>query len=162
MDSNAELSDGLFLTPSYPTDSDPYIYHDWLLKLPPFLTTQTHIPHKIFYLRPATPLAKRRRGGPCAPPTPTRPAVLWEPPDHTARPRAPAVNTNTDHVTGSVASTSKVQADDGSWIPSTYRDFRDIFSKKEAQTLPPTDHTIDLEPGTKLPYRQFTANSKLS
>jgi hypothetical protein len=62
---------------------------------------------------------------------------------------------STDHVTTSVASTSKVQADDGSWIPSTYRGFLDIFSKKKGETLPlqrPTDHAIDLEPGTKLPY----------
>jgi hypothetical protein len=68
-----------------------------------------------------------------------------------------------DHVTSSVA--SKVQPDDGSWIPSTYRDFRDIFSKKKAETLPPhrpTDHAIDLEPGTKLPYGQFTTYQKLS
>jgi hypothetical protein len=67
-----------------------------------------------------------------------------------------------DHVTSSVA--SKVQADDGSWIPSTYRDFLDIFSKKKAETLPPhrpTDHAIDLEPGTKLPYRRIYSLSEV-
>jgi hypothetical protein len=60
---------------------------------------------------------------------------------------------STDHVTSSVA--SKLQADDGSWILSAYRDFLDIFSKKKAEPLPPhrpTDHAIDLEPGTELPY----------
>jgi hypothetical protein len=69
-----------------------------------------------------------------------------------------------DHVTSSVASTSKVQADDGSWIPSTYRDFLDIFSKKKAETLPPhrpTDHAIDLEPGTKLPYGRIYSLSEV-
>jgi hypothetical protein len=63
-----------------------------------------------------------------------------------------------DHVTSSVA--SKVEPDDGSWIPTTYRDFRDIFSMKKAETLPPnrpTDHAIDL----KLPYGQFTTCQKL-
>jgi hypothetical protein len=60
---------------------------------------------------------------------------------------------DSDYVTSSVA--NKVQPDDGSWMRSTYRDFRDIFSKKKAETLPPhrpTDHAIDREPGTKLPY----------
>jgi hypothetical protein len=33
------------------------------------------------------------------------------------------IKPSTDHMTGSAVSTSKVQADDGSWIPSTYRDF---------------------------------------
>jgi hypothetical protein len=71
---------------------------------------------------------------------------------------------STDHVTSSVASTSKVQTDDGSWIPSTYRDFLDIFSKKKAETLPPhrpTDHAIDLEPGTKLPYGRIYSLSEV-
>jgi hypothetical protein len=71
---------------------------------------------------------------------------------------------STDHVTSSVVSTSKVQADDGSWIPSTYRDFLDIFSKKKAETLPPhrpTDHAIDLEPGTKLPYGRIYSLSEV-
>jgi hypothetical protein len=58
------------------------------------------------------------------------------------------------HVTAAVVDgrAGQVQADDGSWIPSTYREFLDIFSKKEAETLPPhrlTDHAIDLETGTK-------------
>jgi hypothetical protein len=67
-----------------------------------------------------------------------------------------------DHVTSSVA--SKVQADDGSWIPSTYRDFLDISSKKKAEKLPPhrpTDHAIDLEPGTKLPYGRIYSLSEV-
>jgi hypothetical protein len=71
---------------------------------------------------------------------------------------------STDHVTSSVASTSKIQADDSSWIPSTYRDFLDIFSKKKAETLPPhrpTDHAIDLEPGTKLPYGRIYSLSEV-
>jgi hypothetical protein len=54
-----------------------------------------------------------------------------------------------------VASTSKVQADDGSWIPSTYREFLGTFSRKKAEMLLPhrsTEHGIDLGPGTKLPY----------
>jgi hypothetical protein len=71
---------------------------------------------------------------------------------------------STDHVTSSVVSTSKVQADDGSWIPSTYRDFLDIFSKKKAETLPPhrpTEHAIDLEPGTKLPYGRIYSLSEV-
>ena len=49
----------------------------------------------------------------------------------------------TNHVTD--------QADDR----SRYQEFLDIFSRKKAEALPPhrsTDHTIDLEPGTKLPY----------
>jgi hypothetical protein len=69
---------------------------------------------------------------------------------------------DSDHVTSSVA--SKVQPDDGSWIPSTYSDFRDIFSKKKAETLPPhrpTDHAIDLEPGTKLPYGRIYSLSEV-
>jgi hypothetical protein len=69
-----------------------------------------------------------------------------------------------DHVTSSVASTSKVQADDGSWIPSTYRDFLDIFSKQKAEKLPPhrpIDHAIDLEPGTKLPYGRIYSLSEV-
>jgi hypothetical protein len=64
-------------------------------------------------------------------------------------------------VTGLVA--SKVQADDGSWILSTSRDFPNIFTMKKAETLPPhrpTDHAIDLEPGTKLPYRQIHSLSE--
>jgi hypothetical protein len=68
---------------------------------------------------------------------------------------------STDHVTSSVA---KVQADDGSWIPSTYRDFLDIVSKKEAETLPPhrpTDHAINLEPGKKLPYGRIYSLSEV-
>jgi hypothetical protein len=67
-----------------------------------------------------------------------------------------------DHVTSSL--TSKVQADDGSWIPSTYRDFLDIFSKKKAETLPPhrsTDRAINLEPGTKLPYGRIYSLSEV-
>jgi hypothetical protein len=69
---------------------------------------------------------------------------------------------DSDHVTSSVA--NKVQPDNGSWIPSTYRDFRDIFSKKKAETLPPhrpTDHAIDLEPGTKLPYGRIYSLSEV-
>jgi hypothetical protein len=70
---------------------------------------------------------------------------------------------DTDHVTSSVVS-HKVQADDGSWIPSTYRDFLNIFSKKKVETLPPnrpTDHAIDLEPDTKLPYGRIYSLSKV-
>jgi hypothetical protein len=70
---------------------------------------------------------------------------------------------DTDHVTSSVVS-HKVQADDGSWISSTYRDFLDIFRKKKAETLPPhrpTDHAIDLEPDTKLPYRRIYSLSEV-
>jgi acetyl esterase/lipase len=66
----------------------------------------------------------------------------------------------TDHVTSSLV--SNVQADDGSWISSTYRDFLNIFSKKMAETLPPyspTDHAIDLEPGTKMPYGRIYSPS---
>jgi hypothetical protein len=69
---------------------------------------------------------------------------------------------DSDHVTCSVA--SKVQANDGSWIPSTYREFLDIFSKKKAEMLPPhtpTDPAIDLEPGTKLPYRRIYSLSEV-
>jgi hypothetical protein len=57
----------------------------------------------------------------------------------------------------------QVQADDGSWIPSAYREFLGIFSKKEAETLPPhrsTDHAIDLEMGTKLPYGRIYSLSE--
>jgi hypothetical protein len=64
---------------------------------------------------------------------------------------------DTDHGTRSVA--SKVQADDGSWIPSTYREnSSDTFSRKKAEMLLPhrsTEYAIDLEPGTKLPYGQI-------
>jgi hypothetical protein len=70
---------------------------------------------------------------------------------------------DTDHVTSSVI-IHKVQADDGSWIPSTYRDFLDIFSKKKNETLPPhrpTDHAIDLEVDAKLPYRQIYSLSEV-
>jgi hypothetical protein len=70
---------------------------------------------------------------------------------------------DTDHVNSSVVS-HKVQADDGSWIPSTYRDFLDIFRKKKAETLPPhrtTDHAIDLELGTKLPYGRIYSLSEV-
>jgi hypothetical protein len=69
-----------------------------------------------------------------------------------------------DLVTSSMASTSKLQADDGSWLLSTYKDLFDIFSKKKAETLPPyrpTDHAIDLEPGTKLPYGRIYSLSEI-
>jgi hypothetical protein len=69
------------------------------------------------------------------------------------------------HVTAAVVDghAAQVQADDDSWIPSTYREFLDIFSKKKAETLAPhrsTDHAIDLEPGTKLPYRRIYSLSE--
>jgi hypothetical protein len=57
---------------------------------------------------------------------------------------------DTDHVTSSVA--SKVQADDGSWIPSTYREFLGTFSRKKAEMLLPhrsTEHAIDLGPNRR-------------
>jgi hypothetical protein len=57
----------------------------------------------------------------------------------------------------------QVQADDGSWIPSTNRQFLDTFSKKKAETLPPhrsTDHAIDLETDTKLPYGRIYSLSE--
>jgi hypothetical protein len=61
------------------------------------------------------------------------------------------------HVTAAMVDglAGQVQTDDGSWIPSIYREFLDIFIKKAAERLPPhrsTDHAIDLETGTKLPY----------
>jgi hypothetical protein len=64
------------------------------------------------------------------------------------------------HVTAAVVDgrAGQVQADDGSWIPSTHMEFLDNFSKKEAETLPPhrsTDHAMGLETGTKLPYRRI-------
>jgi hypothetical protein len=70
-----------------------------------------------------------------------------------------------DHVTAAVVDgcAGQVQADDGSWIPSTHREFIDIFSKKKAETLPPhrsTDHAIDLETGTKLPYGRIYSLSE--
>jgi hypothetical protein len=70
-----------------------------------------------------------------------------------------------NHVTAAVVDgrAGQVQADDGSWIPSIYREFLDIFSKKEAETLPPhrsTDHAIDLETGTKLPYGRIYSLSE--
>jgi hypothetical protein len=79
---------------------------------------------------------------------------------------------DTNHVTGARGYVTaavvdgragQVQADDGSWIPSTYREFLDIFSKKKAETLPPhrsTDHAIDLETGTKLPYGRMYSLSE--
>ena len=45
--------------------------------------------------------------------------------------------------------------DDGGRIPAQYQEFVEVFSKVKAETLlplRPTDHTIDLEPGYKLPY----------
>jgi hypothetical protein len=48
-----------------------------------------------------------------------------------------------------------VLTNDGVRIPSQYRDFVEVFSKTKAETLPPhrpVDHTIDVEPGYKLPY----------
>jgi len=44
---------------------------------------------------------------------------------------------------------------DGNFIPSKYLEFVDVFSKRNAETLElhhPIDHTIDLEPGFKIPY----------
>jgi hypothetical protein len=69
------------------------------------------------------------------------------------------------HVTAAVVDgrAGQVQADDGSWIPSTYREFLDIFSKKKAETLSPhrsTDHAIDLESGTRLPYGRIYSLSE--
>jgi hypothetical protein len=69
------------------------------------------------------------------------------------------------HVTAAVVDgrAGQAQADDGNRILSTYREFFDIFSKKEAKTLPPhrsTDHAIDLETGTKLPYGRIYSLSK--
>jgi hypothetical protein len=48
-----------------------------------------------------------------------------------------------------------VPTDDGGHIPATYGEFVEVFSKEQAETLPPhrsTDHAIDLEPGYNLPY----------
>jgi len=67
------------------------------------------------------------------------------------------------HVINSVAST--VEVDDGSRIPSTYKEFVDIFSKTKVETLPPhrtTDHATDLEPNTKLPYGRIYSLSEES
>ena len=54
--------------------------------------------------------------------------------------------------------TKMVPTDDGGHIPATYREFVDVFSKEQAETLPPhqsTDHAINLEPGYNLPYGQI-------
>src|SRR5258707_917118 len=42
-------------------------------------------------------------------------------------------------------------------VPAQYHGFRDVFSKKAFDKLPPQkawDHTIDLTPGTELPCSQ--------
>ena len=42
-------------------------------------------------------------------------------------------------------------------LPLAYHEYRDVFSKANAETLPPhreADHSIDLEPGSKLPFGQ--------
>ena len=51
-----------------------------------------------------------------------------------------------------------VQTDDGGHIPAKYAEFVTVFSKTQVEILPPhrsTDHAIDLEPGSKLPYRRI-------
>jgi hypothetical protein len=48
-----------------------------------------------------------------------------------------------------------VPTDDGRHIPAIYRDFVEVFSKDNAETLPPhrsTNHAIDFQPGYNLPY----------
>src|SRR6266436_9205954 len=43
-------------------------------------------------------------------------------------------------------------------VPAQYHDFRDIFSKKAFNELPPWkvwDHAIDLSPGTELPHSRM-------
>jgi hypothetical protein len=48
--------------------------------------------------------------------------------------------------------------DEGSWTPSTYREFLGTFSRKKAEMLLPhrsTEHAIDLGPGTKLPFTAY-------
>jgi hypothetical protein len=48
-----------------------------------------------------------------------------------------------------------VTTDDGGRIPAQYPEFVEVFSKKQAETLPPhrqIDHAIDLQPDYKLPY----------
>lgn len=53
------------------------------------------------------------------------------------------------------ASASLQPPEDLSHIPACYHDFADVFSKAEADILPPHrsyDHTIDLEPETTAPF----------
>jgi hypothetical protein len=61
-----------------------------------------------------------------------------------------------NHVTRAVRDICRPsRPDEGSWTPSTYREFLGTFSRKKAETLLPhrsTEHAIDLGPGTKLPY----------
>jgi len=48
-----------------------------------------------------------------------------------------------------------VPSDDGGYIPATYGEFVEVFSKDKVETLPPhgsTDHVIDLQPAYNLPY----------
>ena len=48
-----------------------------------------------------------------------------------------------------------VPTDDGGHILAIYRDFIEVFSKPQAETLPQhqsADYAIDLEPGNNLPY----------
>jgi hypothetical protein len=56
-----------------------------------------------------------------------------------------------------------VPTDDGGHIPATYGEFREVFRKEKAQTLPPhrsTDHVIDLESGYYLPYGRINNQSE--
>ena len=56
-----------------------------------------------------------------------------------------------------------MNTDDGGRIPSVYQEFVEVFSKKNAEKLPPhrsTDHAIDLEPGSKLPYGRIYSLSE--
>ena len=56
---------------------------------------------------------------------------------------------------GAGTTINMVPTDDAGHIPTTYREFVEVFSKDKAETLPPhrsTDHAIDLEPGYNLAY----------
>ena len=59
---------------------------------------------------------------------------------------------------GACIEAERTITDDGSFIPTKYSEFLDVFSKVKADTLAPhrsIDHAINLEPGFKLPYGQI-------
>jgi len=56
---------------------------------------------------------------------------------------------------GGCTEAERTITDNGSFIPTKDSEFVEVFSKVKAETLAPhcsIDHTIDLEPGFKLPY----------
>jgi len=80
------------------------------------------------------------------------PLPISTPPKHTT------IQTRLVRIGSDIDNVEMVTPDDGGRIPEQYQEFMEVFSKKQAETLPlhrQIDHAIDLEPDYKLPYWRF-------